>query len=454
MISARIIAAPDSFKETAPAIQIVHAICESASRLGIECDPTPMSDGGEGFAQTYVSALEEHGIFYSRHPVTVAGPAGKPVEAVYYTVDPGSTPRLAIMDCASATGLALVGGARCNDPLAATSRGVGELIMAAITAGIRQILIGLGGSACTDGGLGAVQVITEMYDPRSNPVGSLDGDPVGSLGDGTKAGAARDPATDVAGQANVDQGKDLSKDGNTVDGLTGRTTVVAAVNTGKKLGGVELIACYDVGTAFLDAARVFAPQKGATAEQVDILSQRLVDLAHYYKTDYGIDVNALAGGGAAGGLGGGLAALGARLVPGFDTIANAVRLQERMAGAILVITGEGRLDTTSFEGKVVGRIIRTAHDQDVPVAVIAGSVDHGLPGLEHSDVGWFSMEVPAKLLADRSAMMPSQMSANQTCQASVQVVSLVERYGSARALGDTLGCVKDATTSILTGHTC
>jgi glycerate kinase len=262
--------------------------------------------------------------------------------------------------------------------------------MAAITAGIRRILIGLGGSACTDGGLGAVEAIT---------------------------------------------------------------TVVAAAGAGKKLNGVELIACYDVSTAFLDAARVFAPQKGANTEQVNILSQRLVDLAHYYETDYRIDVNGLAGSGAAGGLGGGLAALGARLVPGFDVIANAVQLQERMAGASLVITGEGRLDATSFEGKVVGRIIRAAHDQDVPVAVIAGSVDHGLPGLKHSDVGWFSMEVPAKQPADRSAMIPAQMSANQICQASLQVVSLVERYGSTRALGDTLGCVKDATENILTGHT-
>ena len=134
------------------------------------------------------------------------------------------------------------------------------------------------------------------------------------------------------------------------------------------------MAC-DVTTRFLDAAAVFAPQKGATPAQVALLSRRLERLAQVYEDDHGIDVRPLVGGGAAGGLAGGLAAVGAALVPGFELVAEAVDLAERMEGADLVVTGEGFLDEQSFHGKAVGGVVGLAAEVGVPVLVVAGDAD-------------------------------------------------------------------------------
>jgi glycerate kinase len=134
------------------------------------------------------------------------------------------------------------------------------------------------------------------------------------------------------------------------------------------------VAC-DVSTRFLDAARVFAPQKGASEAQVQLLTRRLAQLAAQYEARTGVDVRDLEGSGAAGGLAGGLAAIGAQLEPGFDTVAGAAGLEALLEDATLVVTGEGRLDATSFEGKVVGGVLDWATDIGVEhCAVIAGQV--------------------------------------------------------------------------------
>jgi glycerate kinase len=134
------------------------------------------------------------------------------------------------------------------------------------------------------------------------------------------------------------------------------------------------VAC-DVSTRFLDAAKVFAPQKGASVAQVSLLTRRLATLAGQYEQRTGIDVRTMVGAGAAGGLAGGLAAIGAQLEPGFEVVANAAGLDRALEGVDLVVTGEGRLDATSFEGKVVGGVLEWAGDAGVPhVAVIAGQV--------------------------------------------------------------------------------
>src|SRR5690606_26053325 len=172
---------------------------------------------------------------------------------------------------ALASGLALAGHAAGNDPLAATSAGTGELIDAALRAGAKRIVVGLGGSATTDGGLGALQAIPA-------------------------------PA---------------------------------------RLRGVELLVACDVATPFSRAAEVFGPQKGATPAQVRLLTGRLEQLARRYRDEFGVDVESLAGSGAAGGLAGGLATLGGRLVPGFDLVADELGLHDALEGADLVITGEG-----------------------------------------------------------------------------------------------------------------
>ena len=132
-----------------------------------------------------------------------------------------------------------------------------------------------------------------------------------------------------------------------------------------------MVAC-DVRTLFLDAAAVFGPQKGASPAQVELLRRRLERLAQLYRDEWDVDVATMIGGGAAGGLAGGLAALGARLVPGFEVVADAVQLYEQIERADLVVTGEGFVDASSFDGKVVGGVIELASDAGVPVIVVAG----------------------------------------------------------------------------------
>jgi glycerate kinase len=160
----------------------------------------------------------------------------------------------------------------------------------------------------------------------------------------------------------------------TTDGGAG---AVEAIGSPDALRGVELVAACDVTTTFVDAARVFAPQKGANAQQVEELTARLVRLADRYKAEFGFDVTTLPGAGAAGGLAGGLAVLGARIVSGFELVADFVGLDTAIATADLVMTGEGHLDRQSFEGKVVGGVISHVNGR-VPILCVVGVADADL----------------------------------------------------------------------------
>jgi glycerate kinase len=290
-----------------------------------------MADGGEGTLDALGGP--------NRH-TTVTGPLGAPVQAAWRLDG-----RTAIIEMAAASGLELAGGAEGNDPVAASTAGTGELIVEALDAGARRVIVGLGGSATTDGGLAALRALHPLA----------------------------------------------------------------------RLKGIELVVGCDSRVLFLDAATVFAPQKGATAAQVELLRRRLERLAQVYADDHGIDVLELEGAGAAGGLAGGLAAAGGELVSGFELVAEEVGLDERIEGADLVITGEGFLDEQSFEGKVVGGVAALAHTLGVPVVAIAGQVYDGI--------------------GDR-----------------IEVVSLVERFGDSRAWTETLACVQEAARDILRGR--
>ena len=199
----------------------------------------------------------------------------------------------------------------------------------------------------------------------------------------------------------------------------GGLAALTALNPRRRLhAGVELVVACDVETLFVDAAEVFAPQKGATPAQVALLRRRLERLVQVYLRDSAVDVSDLPGSGAAGGLAGGLAAAGARLLPGFDVVADALALPERIAAADLVVTGEGTLDAESFEGKAGGGVIELASEAAVPVLIVAGSV-----------------------LGDELPELPP----------AVQVVSLVERFGRERAFADPAGCVEEVVTTSLPG---
>jgi glycerate kinase len=318
-----VVAATDKFRGTASAAEVVAAVARAVKAVGGTCDECPMADGGEGLLDVLGGPNRR---------TTVMGPLGDPVEAPWRLRG-----RTAIIEMARASGLVLAGGAEGNDPIAATTHGTGELIGAALEAGANRIVVGMGGSATTDGGLGALRAV---YAPG-------------------------------------------------------------------RMRGVKVVAACDVRTKFVDAAEVFAPQKGATPAQVELLKRRLERLAQVYREDYGLDVRDLVGSGAAGGLAGGLAALGADLVPGFEVVADEVDLLDRLQDADLVVTGEGFLDEQSFEGKVVGGIVELAAQVGTPVLAVAGEVFDGS-----------ERRVPA--------------------------VSLVERFGLERAMEDTATCVEEA----------
>jgi glycerate kinase len=332
-VATQLVAAPDKFRGTATAAQVATAVAHAAERAGWSCDRAPVADGGEGTLEALGGSVRR---------TTVTGPLGVPVGAEWRMQDGGT----AVVEMARASGLALVGGPEGNDPLRASTRGTGELMAAALDAGAARLIVGVGGSATTDGGLAAL----------------------------------------------------------------------TALNPGRRLrGAIEVLVACDVTTRFVDAAEVFSPQKGATPAQVALLRRRLERLAEVYVRDYGVDVRDLPGSGAAGGLAGGLAAAGAQLVPGFDLVAEALDLGERIAGADLVVTGEGHLDAESFTGKAVGGVIDLATEAAVPVLVVAGGVDADDP-------------VTGRILAD----LPS----------TVTIVSLVERFGLDEAMWDPIGCVE------------
>ena len=290
-----VLAAADKFKGTATAAQVCAAIGHACWELGIDCIERPMADGGEG-------TLDALG--GPNRVTTVTGPLGDPVDA-QWRLHKG----VAVIEMARASGLTLIGGAEKNDAMAASTQGTGELIDTALDAGAKKIIVCLGGSATTDGGLGAVR----------------------------------------------------------------------AIHAPARLKAVEFLVACDVDTLFVDAAEIFAPQKGATPAQVDLLRKRLERLQQMYERDYGVDVSSLIGAGAAGGLAGGLAALGATLVNGFDLVAEEVGFYDLIKTVDYVITGEGFVDDQSFDGKVVGSICDLADEAGIPVATICGEVDDALP---------------------------------------------------------------------------
>lgn len=325
-------AAPDKFRGTATAAAVAAAIGRAATGAGATCDEVPVADGGEGTLDVLGGP---------NRTTVVTGPLGDTVEARWRY-----TGRTAVVEMARASGLALVGGPELNDAMSASTYGTGELVGAAVDAGCRRVIVGVGGSATVDGGLGALRAL--------------------------------EPLT--------------------------------------RLRAVELVVACDVRTGFVDAARTFGPQKGASPAQVELLHRRLERLVQVYERTYGVDVSILEGAGAAGGLAGGLAAAGASLVAGFDVVADEVDLLDRLDGADLVVTGEGFLDEQSFEGKVVGGVCELARAAGVPVLAVVGEVLEGVA-------------VPDGL----------------------RVVSLVAEVGEARALGDTEAAVEEVVSRHLAG---
>ena len=325
----RVLVAPDKFRGTLTARQAAEAIETGWRRARPDdvVDLVPMADGGEGTLDALVDAQGGRLV-----ATTAAGPLGDPVDAAFGIVETADG-LTGVVESARASGLALLGEAR-RDPLRTTTRGTGELILAALSAGARRMVVCLGGSATNDGGVGMAAALGIRF-------------------------------LDVHGRDVADGGAallDLAR----IDGRGQHPAVAGATFLGAT--DVENPLCGPAG-----ASHVYGPQKGASPDDVFLLDRALAHLAAVVHHDLGIALKDEPGAGAAGGLGFGLLAFcGARLRRGVDVVMEAVDLGGRMEGAALVITGEGSLDTQSLYGKVPAGVIRLAELHSVPVAVLCG----------------------------------------------------------------------------------
>jgi glycerate kinase len=329
MPNMKITIAPDSFKGSLTALEVCEAVADglAAYDARLECVSVPMADGGEGTVQSLVDATGGQ-----LRSVTVSGPLGEPVAATYGLLGDGAT---AVIEMAAASGLPLVPPAQRN-PLHTTTAGTGELIRAALDAGARQFIIGIGGSATNDAGLGLAAALgARLLDAAGREVS-----PTG--------GGLSDLATiDLSG----------------FDDRIAQARFRVACDVDNPLFGP------------LGAAHVYGPQKGATPEIVARLDDGLRRFAEVARRDLSADIADLPGAGAAGGLGAGLVALcGATLEPGVRIVIETVGLRDRMRGSDLCLTGEGRLDRQTAFGKTPKGVADVARELGVPCVALAGSV--------------------------------------------------------------------------------
>ncbi|UCM91950.1 glycerate kinase family protein [Streptomyces marincola] len=329
----RFAVAPSGLKESLSASAAADAIAEGLLRAapGAEIDLLPLVDGGEGTAEALAAASGGRLV-----PRVATGPVGVPVASHFALLD-----GTAVVEMAAVAGLSLVPREQ-RDPGATTTYGVGELIAAALDTGVRRILIGCGDSGTSDGGAGALQALGARL---------LDA-----------------------------QGRELPRGGSALR----RLHRIDARGLDPRLAEAEiLVACnpFNVLCGPRGVARVFGPQKGAGPALVEQLSEALDHWADVLARDLGpvgIDLRTGAGTGASGGLGAGLAAVGARLLPRFDVLLDHVDLDARLARADLVVTAEGALDRQSSRGKIPGEVARRAKALGTPVLALAGTIGEGV----------------------------------------------------------------------------
>jgi len=328
----RIVLAPQEFKGSLTAIAAAAAMATGAGRALTDAalDRVPVADGGPGTVAAVVAAAGGE-----TRTVPCRDPLGRRVEASFGLIDGGGT---AVIEMAAAAGLTLLQPDE-RDPLRAGTEGVGDLIRAALDTGATRLIVGLGGSATNDGGAGMAR----------------------ALGARLLDHAGRNLPPGGAALADLDR--------------------IDVSDMDRRLRNAEVVGATDVQNPLCGpngASAVYGPQKGATPAQVDRLDAALRRYAEVVARDLGVDVLNAPGAGAAGGLGAGLIAfLHAALRSGFDLVAEATGLEQRIASADLVITGEGRLDAQSLFGKTTVGVARLSRGHGVPAVALCGSLDEG-----------------------------------------------------------------------------
>lgn len=365
----KILVAPDSFKGSLTAMEVSENIKRGILNFDseIDVDLLPMADGGEGTVQSLVDATD--GEILNKE---VTGPLGNKVEAFYGLLGDGKT---AVIEMAAASGLPLVPEGKKN-PLKTTTYGTGELIASALEHGVKKIIIGIGGSATNDAGVGMAQALgAEILDEEGNQI--------------------------AFGGGSLDRIKKMDLE-----------------NLDPRLNDIEILVACDVDNPLFGkngAAYVYGPQKGADKEMVAKLDQNLRHFNQIAIKELNKDTNQIPGAGAAGGLGAGLVAfLDAELKAGVDIILNLIDFESRLEGIDLVITGEGMLDGQSIYGKTPVGVSRSAAKKDIPVIAIAGTLGSGVEKvLEHGINSYFSIiDCPSELndIVERSPELLANLS--------------------------------------------
>ncbi len=331
----KIVIAPSGFKESLSAEESAEIIAGGIRKIfkDAEIVEMPLGDGGEGFTRTMIDATD--GKIYK---VSATGPTGEKIESHFGTFKDDAGKTVAVLEMAAAAGLSLVPKEQRN-PFATTTFGVGELIKAAMDTGAEKILLGCGDSGTNDGGAGAAQALgVKLLDKNGKNI--------------EQSGAGLKNLAKI----------DLSERDERLE----KVTIDVACN-------IKNILCGKKGVA-----RVFGPQKGATPEQVEEMSDALDKYAEIIKRDCGKDVKNMPGGGASGGMGAGLhALLGAELHSRFDIIFKYFNLDEALKDADLVITAEGGINFQTPNGKIPSEVARRAKKFGLPVIAIAGTVNDG-----------------------------------------------------------------------------
>jgi glycerate 2-kinase len=353
----KIVLAPNAFKGSLSAMQAALAMEQGVRQAcpGAAVLKVPVADGGDGLAEVLIEALDGEA-----RVLGVQGPLREPVQATLCLVPALG---LAVVEMAAASGLALL-APKDLDPTRTTTYGTGELIRAALDLGVRHLVVGIGGSATNDGGVGLAAALGVRF---------LD--------------AAGNPVVPVGGSLRQIRRIDPS-------GLDPR------------LAAVRCEAICDVDNPLLGprgASRVYGPQKGASVDQVEALEEGLGNLAERIAVDLGLDVRDLPGAGAAGGLGAGLRAfLGAELRPGADLVLDLVEFDAKLAGADLVITGEGRIDAQTAFGKAPAAVAGRARALGIPCLAIAGGLGAGLSDLHKIGIDAAFSLCPGPIALDRA----------------------------------------------------
>ncbi|MBL7074219.1 glycerate kinase [candidate division KSB1 bacterium] len=353
----KIVVAPNAFKESLTALEAANFIEEGIKRVFPECEvvKVPMADGGDGTAAALVGATG--GRILAEE---VNGPLGEKVKADYGLLGDGET---AVVEMAAASGLRLIPSKKRN-PLITTTYGTGELIKACLGQGAKKVIVGIGGSATVDGGAGMAQALGARLLDRDGKQIPFGGGGLGQL-----------DHIDVSGMD-------------------------------ERINQIECLVASDVDnplTGPSGAAAVYGPQKGATQEEVVQLDRNLSHYADVIRRDLGINVKDVPGAGAAGGLGAGLLAFfGAQLKSGIEIVIQASGLKEKLQGADLIITGEGKIDSQTAHGKAVAGVAKLAKRERVPVVAVGGSLTEDARAVHPIGVDALFSTIPRPVSLDRA----------------------------------------------------